>query len=62
MKYTYMYVYVLSILCTDVKTKMYTNETSSLQIEIWKKNQEMKKPRYSIFILTSLTYPAMHMW
>lgn len=29
--------------CTDVKTKMNTKETSSLHIDIQKKNQEMKK-------------------
>lgn len=28
--------------CTDVKTKMYTKESSRLQIQIQKKNQEMK--------------------
>lgn len=56
-----MCMFYLSLLCTDVKTKMYTKETLSLQIEIWKKNPEMKKPKYSIFILTCLSSPALHM-
>lgn len=35
------FIYLCS--CTDVKTKIYTEETSSLQIDIQKKDQEMKK-------------------
>lgn len=57
-----MCMFYLSLLCTDVKTNMYTNETLSLQIEIWKKNPEMKKPKYSIFILTWVLVPLPCIW
>lgn len=57
-------MYVLYLFsCTDVKTKMYTKETSSLQIEIQKKNQEMKtQGTLFSFCHDCLTSPTLHMW